>query len=111
MSLVDGFKLSETQVIDIVVDQTEVTSISRAIASVIKEAEAYTAKYGVRDQLDAVKLKKDAIELLVERSVVGLTELTLHVSEDGVTEGNVISGKRIADLIFRFHYKEGAPRQ
>jgi len=101
----EGVILSETRVIDVVVDQTEIKSLSKIGTLIADETEAYTTKYGVREQLNKESLRRHAIQLLVERSVVGLSELVLHISEDGLTEGNVISGKRIADLVFRFHYK------
>ena len=68
--------------------------------------DALARKYGVEDQFDRKSFEEDLAIFLVKRKIVGLRELRVSVLEGGdIRVGDVIRGKRRADLIIRLHYK------
>jgi len=100
--------MSEAESITLTISESEVRSISEVAKRIVVEIEEFARKHGVQDQFDKRQLLEDLYVFLVERHVVGLEELRVSILEDGsISTDNVISGRRIADLIFRIVYREG----
>jgi|GEM_PF-3041271 hypothetical protein len=99
--------MSEVEVVNLAVSAAEVRSISEIATLIADEILKFAEKYGVADQYNRDRLEEDVALFLVKRKVVGLEELRISILEDGASIGDSLTGKRIADLIFRIRYKEG----
>ena len=99
--------LSSTETIDLTISTTETQSISKIASKCARRIGKFAEKYGVSNDFDEKKTEEDLIYFLVKRHAVKLEELEISILSDGsIDTGDVISGKRIADLILRFHYKD-----
>jgi hypothetical protein len=99
---------AETKVIDLAVSTTEVRSIADIAGLIVDEIQVFATKYGVADQFDRDKIEEDLAIFLVQRRKVRLEELRVSIVDGGVEFGNTIQGNRIADLLFRIHYKDSS---
>jgi len=98
--------MSQTETVEVAVSATEVKSLSEIVSIITQEIETFARKYGVEDQFDRKSFEEDLAIFLVKRKIVGLRELRVSVLEGGdIRVGDVIRGKRRADLIIRLHYK------
>ncbi|MEM3143166.1 MAG: hypothetical protein QXW91_00855 [Candidatus Nitrosotenuis sp.] len=100
--------MSATETIDVVVNSTEVRSVSDITTIIASKTKSFARKYGVEDQFDEARLERDVSYLLVKSKTVGVEEFEISILGDGSTAvGGTITGKRIADLIFRIRYANG----
>jgi len=100
--------MSATETVNLTVSATEVRSISDVASIIANTIQKFAEKYGVEDQYDQVKLEKDLSYFLVKRNAVGLEEIEISILDDGsATMGGTVTGRRLADLIFRIRYADG----
>lgn len=103
--------MSEAEVINLAVSETEVQSISTVAAKIVEEIKNFAEKHGVAIPYDIQKIEEDLIIFLTKRKVVNLRKIRVGILEGGgMIIGDTITGKRRADLIFRIIYKEGGAR-
>jgi hypothetical protein len=105
--------MSQSEVVDIVVSEAEVMSISEVASKIVNETAAFADKWNVPIPYDLQKIEDDLLVFLTKRKQTNLTKLRVTVLEDGdVNFGDTVKGKRKADLIFRIIYKtQGSPRR
>ncbi|MCW4010029.1 MAG: hypothetical protein NWF05_05360 [Candidatus Bathyarchaeota archaeon] len=98
--------MSESEVIDIAVSESEATSISETASRIVNETKSFAKRYNTNMPFDPQKVEEDLIIFLTKRKKVNLTKLRVTILEDGnVGFGDTIEGNRKADLIFRINYK------
>lgn len=100
--------MSEAEVIDLAVSEAEVQSISSVASRMVEEIRKFAEKWRVSIPYDIQRIEEDFIIFLTKRRIVNLRKVRVGILEGGdVQIGDIISGKRKADLIFRIVYKKG----
>ena len=98
--------MSQSEVIDVVVSEAEVTSISEVASKIVDETKSFAERYDAPLSFDPQKVEEDLIIFLTKRKKVDLTKLRVTILEGGDVEfGDSVRGRRKADLIFRIIYK------
>jgi hypothetical protein len=98
--------MSQSEVIDIAVSESEAMSVSETAAKIISETKAFGDKWNAKLSFDPKDVEEDFIIFLTKRKQTNLTKLRVTILEDGgIAVGDSIKGKRKADLIFRITYK------
>jgi hypothetical protein len=100
----DNFNMSETEVVNVTINSTEVQSVSDVSSIMANEIHKFAKKHGVDSQYDKKLSKGDFIKLLVERKIVGLETLEVHILEDGEIGVGSFTGRRVATLRFNIRY-------
>lgn len=99
--------MSSTETVNLAVSTTEIGSVSDVASAISNKIEEFANKYGVGGQYNKERTKQDLILFLAERNKVGLEELEVSILDDGsVGVGDVITGRRKADLIFKIQYAD-----
>lgn len=75
--------MSETEVVNLTIDATEVLSISDVASIMANRIQKFTDKHGVGYQHDKQQSEEDFIVFLTKRGVLNLETLEVHILEDG----------------------------
>jgi hypothetical protein len=99
--------MSATETVNLTVSATEVKSISDVASIIANTIQKFAEKYGVGDQYDKAKTERDVTYFLAKSKTVRLEELEISILDDGsTTVGGTMTGRRMADLVFRIRYAD-----
>jgi hypothetical protein len=100
--------MSATETVNLTVSATEVRSISDVASIIANTIQKFADKYGVGDQYDKNRIERDITYFMSKSGTAGLEELEISILDDGSTiVGGTMTGRRMADLIFRIRYADG----
>lgn len=100
--------MTETQTVNLTISSTEVRSISDVASIIANTIQKFADKSGVGEQYDKGRTERDVTYFLAKSKTVRLEELEVSILDDGsTTVGGTMTGRRMADLIFRIRYADG----
>ena len=96
--------MSSTEVTSLTVNATEVRCVSDIASIAANRIQQFAEKYGTGEQYNRQRIEQDLIFFMVKRNDLNLTQLEVHILEDGEVAVGSFNGRRKASLILNFNY-------